>query len=86
MALQEFEKEPLNNQEKGYLRMRSIMDLGMGFLWTGMGIFILFIKKISTDMAEKYDTIAFKFFGAVCVIYGLFRVYRGYKKNYFMDR
>ena len=86
MALEEFEKEELNDREKGYLRMRSIMDFGMGLLWMGMGVFIIFIKKFSSDLAEKYDSTAFKIFGAVCIIYGLFRVYRGYKKKYFREK
>ena len=30
MALEEFEKEELNDRDKSYLRMRSIMDYGMG--------------------------------------------------------
>jgi hypothetical protein len=86
MALEEFEKEELSERDKGYLRMRSMMDYGMGVLWTGMGVFMIFIKKFNADLAEKYDTGAFKIFGAVCIIYGLFRVYRGYKKKYFRDR
>ena len=86
MALEEFEKEELNDREKSYLRMRSIMDFGMGLLWTGMGVFIIFIKEFSSDLAEKYDSTAFKIFGAVCIIYGLFRVYRGYKKKYFREK
>jgi hypothetical protein len=86
MALEEFEKEELSDREKGYIRMRSIMDFGMGLLWMGMGLFIIFIKRFSADLAEKYDSTAFKLFGAVCVIYGLFRVYRGYKKKYLRER
>lgn len=86
MALEEFEKEELSDREKGYLRMRSIMDFGMGILWTGMGVFVIFIKKFSLDMAERYDSTAFKIFGAVCIVYGLFRVYRGYKKNYLREK
>jgi predicted membrane chloride channel (bestrophin family) len=86
MALEEFEKEELNDREKGYIRMRSIMDFGMGVLWTGMGVFMIFIKKFSEDLAERYDSTAFKIFGVVCIIYGLFRVYRGYKKKYLRDR
>ena len=39
MALEEFEKEEISDREKGYIRMRSIMDFGMGMLWTGMGVF-----------------------------------------------
>lgn len=86
MALEEFEKEQLSDREKGYIRMRSIMDYGMGVLWTAMGVFIIFIKKFSLDLAERYDSTAFKVFGGVCVIYGIFRIFRGYKKKYLRDR
>ena len=86
MALEEFEKEELSDREKGYIRMRSIMDYGMGLLWMGMGVFIIFIKKFSMDIAERYDSTAFKVFGAVCIIYGLFRLYRKKKKKYLRDR
>ena len=86
MALEEFEKEEVNDRDKGYLRMRSIMDYGMGLLWMGMGLFMIFIKKFNAELAEKYDANAFKIFGTVCIIYGLFRIYRGYKKKYFRDR
>ncbi len=85
MALEEFEKEELSSREKGYLRMRSIMDYGMGLLWLCMGVFMIFIKKFSADLAAKYDSNAFKVFGAVCIIYGLFRIYRGFKKKYYKD-
>ena len=86
MALEEFEKEQITDREKGYIRMRSIMDFGMGLLWTAMGVFIIFIKKFSLDLASKYDSALFTSFGVVCVFYGLFRIYRGYKKNYLRDR
>jgi hypothetical protein len=86
MALEEFEKEEPSERDKSYLRMRSIMDYGMGLLWMAMGVFMIFIKKFNKDLAEKYDENTFKIFGAVCIIYGLFRVYRGYKKQYFRDR
>lgn len=85
MALEEFEKEELTSREKGYMRMRSIMDYGMGLLWFGMGVFMIFIKKFSADLASKYDSSAFKVFGAVCIIYGFFRIYRGFKKKYYKD-
>ena len=85
MALEEFEKEELTSREKGYMRMRSIMDYGMGLLWFGMGVFMIFIKKFSADLASKYDSSPFKVFGAVCIIYGFFRIYRGFKKKYYKD-
>ena len=86
MALEEFEREQPSERDKSYLRMRSIMDYGMGLLWMAMGVFMIFIKKFNAELAAKYDDITFKIFGAVCIIYGLFRLYRGYKKQYFRDR
>jgi len=86
MALEEFEKEQMSDREKGYLRMRSIMDFGMGVLWAGMGVFMFFIEKFRMDLAERYDANTLKVFGVICFLYGLFRVYRGYKKKYLRDR
>ncbi len=86
MALEEFEREQPSERDKSYLRMRSIMDYGMGLLWMAMGVFMIFIKKFNAELAARYDDITFKIFGAVCIIYGLFRLYRGYKKQYFRDR
>lgn len=66
--------------------MRSIMDYGMGLLWMSMGIFLIFTKYFSPAMESRFDDPAMKVFGGVCIIYGLFRIYRGYKKNYFTER
>ncbi len=82
MALEEFEKEQLSERDKRYIRMKSIMDIGMGILWAGMGVFLLFIKKFNPDLALQYDENILMIFGAVCVLYGLFRIYRGIRKNY----
>ncbi|MCX6314851.1 MAG: hypothetical protein NTX08_08985 [Sphingobacteriales bacterium] len=86
MALEEFEKDEISERDKGYIRMRSMMDFGMGVLWASMGVFLIFIKKFSTDLASRFDDPMIKVFGGVCVVYGLFRMYRGYKKNYLRDR
>ena len=77
-----YEEEKLNNREKGMIRMRSIMDLGMGILWFCMGVFMLFVKSISPTMALRYDDPVMKGFGLLCMVYGAFRIYRGIKKNY----
>jgi len=86
MALEEFDKDQLSEKDKGFVRMRSIMDYGMGVLWTGMGLFLIFINKFSTGLELRYDETTLKAFGAVCLVYGLFRIYRGYKKNYLKER
>ena len=86
MALEEFEREEMSEKNKGYVRMKSIMDFGMGLLWLGMGTFLVFIKYFDTAFQARFDDPVMKIFGAVCMVYGLFRFYRGYKKNYFTER
>jgi hypothetical protein len=80
------ERQQLSNRDKGYILMRSIMDFGMGILWTSMGIFLLFIKYFNTELQSRFDDPTMKIFGGVCIIYGGFRIYRGYKKNYINER
>jgi hypothetical protein len=86
MALEEFDKKELSEKDKGYIRMRSIMDYGMGLLWTCMGGFLIFIKNFNTGLETRYDDSTLKVFGSICLLYGLFRIYRGYKKNYLKER
>ena len=83
MSLQEFEPPEMNERQKGYVRMRSMMDLGMGALWLGMGIFLTFIKYFNTGFEARFGDPAFKFLGIVCIIYGAWRIYRGIKKEYY---
>ncbi len=86
MSLEEFEKDRLTTKQKGFMRMRSIMDFGMGLLWTAMGIFLIFIRYFNTGLAARFDDIYMKMFGGLCVVYGIFRIYRGIKKNYFIEK
>lgn len=80
------ENNELTVREKGIIRMRSIMDLGMGIMWTAMGICAMFIKHINVDIAARYEPSTMLVFGIVCTIYGIFRIYRGVKKNYLKER
>ena len=84
--MNDIENEPLSNKEKGMIRMRSIMDYGMGIMWAAMGVFLIFIKHFNTVLSARYDDPTMKVFGGVCIIYGIFRMYRGYKKNYLKER
>jgi hypothetical protein len=84
--MNELDNEPLSNKEKGMIRMRSIMDYGMGIMWSAMGVFLIFIKRFNTVLSARYDDPTMKVFGGVCIIYGIFRMYRGYKKNYLKER
>ena len=66
---------------KAYANRRAIMDYGMGVLYLGVGVFFFISDKLGFIIDfPKVLTITF---GVLCVVYGLFRIYRGYKKNYF---
>ena len=86
MSLEEFEPRDFNEREKGYIRMRSMMDLGMGLLWLGMGVFLTFIKYFNAGLQERFGDPAFKWLGIICIIYGAWRIYRGISKNYYRNR
>lgn len=73
-------------KEKRYILMRSITDIGMGLLWTSMGVFFFFLKHFSVEIAARYDESVTRVFGVICVIYGIFRVYRGISKKYLRER
>ncbi len=47
---------------------------------------MMFIKYFNTGLEARFDDPVMKGFGAVCMLYGGFRIYRGYKKNYFKER
>ncbi len=86
MALEEFDREEMSRKNKGYAFMKSIMDYGMGLLWLGMGFILLFSDKFGIKIDARFNDPALKAFAIVCLVYGIFRIYRGYKKNYFKER
>ena len=86
MALEEFEKEEkLSTREKGMVRMKSITNYIMGILLIGAGFFFLFPNNKTAPYIEQYDSTMIKVFAIVCFVYGAFRIYRGYSKNYFRE-
>ena len=76
----EDDQEP-DARSKGYVLRRSIMDYGMGVIILCLGIFFLIAPKVGVVFG--IDDLFRYIFGGLCILYGLFRVYRGYKKNYF---
>ena len=83
MSLEEFENTP-DNKTKRYLLMRSITDLGMGFIYLAVGLVILFAKQLhlSSDFAAGTPA---KIFAVLVIIYGSWRIYRGIKKKYLKE-
>ena len=82
--LEEYEKQ----KRKRLATMRSIMDFGMGFLIFILGLFFFFRNKLGNiSLNEKFppDNVD-KLSGAICLLYGGWRIYRGFKKKYFKER
>jgi hypothetical protein len=71
-----------DKKQRAYANRRAIMDLGMGLIYAGVGGF--FIVSDILGMEIEFPGRPFSYiFGALCLLYGGFRIYRGIKKNYF---
>ncbi|MBC7689454.1 MAG: hypothetical protein H7211_14885 [Aquabacterium sp.] len=85
MALEEFEKKQLSERDKGTIRMRSITNYGMGVFMIIVGFFFMFPITQTQGFINQYDPVLIKIFAVVCWLYGGFRIFRGYQKNYFRN-
>jgi hypothetical protein len=73
-----------NKKRKQVSLMRSLMDYSMGIIIILAGIFFFFREKFDIAFNKDYPpNVMDKIFGGICILYGCWRVYRGYKKNYF---
>ncbi|MEO5995565.1 MAG: hypothetical protein ABIN89_02610 [Chitinophagaceae bacterium] len=68
---------------KNYVVMRSVMDFGMGLVILGFGIFLIIAPRIGIEF--NIEPFFRYFFAAMCIVYGSWRIYRGYKKNYYSE-
>jgi hypothetical protein len=75
----------IDRKTKRYILTKSIMDIGMGAIYIGVGIVILLAKKIGLNI-EFAESVVAKFFAAMVIIYGVWRIYRGIKKDYLRER
>lgn len=77
--------EEYENQKRKRLALRrSLMDYAIGTLITLAGIFFLVRHMFNIQFNERFPPNDMdKIFGAICLLYGGWRIYRGYKKNYF---
>lgn len=74
MDRNEFEQK----REQQSARMRSIYNYAMGALWVSVGIFFLNHERFGLEGA--FDPQLAMFFGGACIVYGLFRLWRGFKR------
>lgn len=73
-----------NKKRKQIGTMRSLLDYGIGALIMLAGIFFIVRKQFDIDFNKTFPPSNTDIlFGIVCLLYGGWRIYRGYKKNYF---
>lgn len=65
--------------------MRSLLDYGMGLIFTLIGLFFFFRHMIHTSINDylRPPDVLDRILGGIFLVYGSWRIYRGYKKNYF---
>jgi hypothetical protein len=61
--------------------MRAIKDIGMGLIYLLIAALMFFPEKFGLELAV--DNLIRYMFGGICILYGVWRVYRGYRKDYF---
>lgn len=78
--IEEYEK-----QKRRQIALRkAIMDYAIGGLITCTGIFFMIRDRFTLEFNENFPPNDIdKIFGFICILYGVWRIYRGYKKNYF---
>lgn len=78
-------KEDYEQQrDKQVAGLRSIFDYAMGIIIIALGVFFLIRGRLDLELNEKFPPDAIDIvLGIVFIIYGAWRIYRGYKKNYF---
>lgn len=71
-------------RRKQVASMRSLMDYGIGVVIVLVGAFLFFRNRFDLEFNERFQpNDSDKIIGGVFFLYGLWRIYRGYKKNYF---
>ncbi|MEO7313472.1 MAG: hypothetical protein ABIX01_24025 [Chitinophagaceae bacterium] len=77
-------KEDLDRRQKNYVLMRSIRDYGMGILFLGIGVCFFFSKPFfGYELFSKEDDLLRYMVLVLFTLYGGFRIWRGYVKQYF---
>jgi len=73
------ENEAHDGRRMRYELRRSIIDYGMGVIIFGFGVFMLLAPKFGFEFDDFFRYV----FSGLWLLYGGWRIYRGYKKNYY---
>ena len=72
-----------NQKRKQISLMRSILDYGMGAVFFLIGLYFLLYEVLDISIFPRKPSAMDKLIGILFIAYGSWRIYRGYKKNYF---
>jgi succinate-acetate transporter protein len=72
-----------NKREKQVVQMRTITNYGMGIFFFCFGVFFLTYEYFDINLLGRKPSPLDKVIGVLFIVYGVWRLYRGYKKNYF---
>lgn len=61
--------------------MRAVVDYTRGVVFALLGFFFVFFDKWGIDGIEFQPW--YRYLGGLFIVYGLWRIYRGSKKNYY---
>lgn len=77
---EEYEQE----RNRQVSRVRSVLDYAMGTVIVCIGLFLVFRYALNIQLNKLYPPDIFdKIYGVLAILYGAWRLYRAYKKNYF---
>lgn len=66
-------------------RMRSTMDIIMGILFVLIGIYFLVYERMDWNVFGRDPSSIDYAIASLFILYGGWRLYRGYKKDYFRE-
>ena len=77
--IEEFQEQ----QRRKLTRARSMMDITMGIILFSVGVFFIIYRHFDLRIMDRDPSGIDYAIGGLFVLYGIWRVYRGYKKDYF---
>jgi len=69
-------------RQKSMTTMRTIMDATRAVIILGVGVVLFFGPKMGMQRIEEIDPLIRNLFGGISILYGAFRLYRSFKRDY----
>jgi hypothetical protein len=70
-----------DSERKKVARVKAVMHIIMGIVFAAIGIYFLVYDKIGINVFRQRPSVIDYFIGGLFLLYGFFRIYRGFKKD-----